>query len=330
MHAEVISTMHNGRASLPSGFQRLQQQDDSHSASSQPTVETTVPVEQHRQESHMRRHRQQQNYNQVQTTDDHDVDDTSMKGDAVKGAIAVTREQSDNTPPLSVIDNPLWPMETTREDEKLPTMVGPTTRSPFSFDENDADFEEIVFDEALASTNSSVQQTRAALQQTPAVPPPSLSSPNDDIVDSHASNVANVMAISWSEHLLWTILIWMVTLIIALSSRELGVISSLTGTVAASTLGYTLPALIFFRCHLSQWNELLSLIRECCCMPSASSAMSASSSSTLAHRPVGRDLREIIGTEMLPLLRLFMFPSLLLTFGVATFLIGVTTVLVNS
>lgn len=367
MHTEVRSMIHQGRVSS-SGFQRLQQQEDAHAAppvssaltpastpaspslsSSQSIVDITVP---HLQEpSSSRRHRQRQKYNQVQTMDEDDVDsdssnnnNNSRKRSAINGTADLVRREVITTvaitTPDSVVNNPLWPTENT---SAVPT------KSSFSFDDNDADFEEIVFDEASKAAHDPHQQETGravANSSTPVVG--RQPSTNDDAMldDVHAPNVSTtaVAAISWYEHLLWTFLIWLVTLIIALSSRELGVISALTGTVAASTLGYTLPALIFFRCHLTQWNELLSLFRECCCMRSATSASdataspsispsispSAVSTSTVMMRPIGRDLWEICHTELWPLVRLFVFPSLLLIFGVATFLIGVTTVLVNS
>eukprot|EP00981_Chlorochromonas_danica_P001814 scaffold385_cov182-Ochromonas_danica.AAC.13 len=66
------------------------------------------------------------------------------------------------------------------------------------------------------------------------------------------------------EHVLVTLILWISTMSIALVARKLGLVSSLTGVAAASTLGYTLPAMIYIRAHQSDCMTLTvsSIIRK--------------------------------------------------------------------
>lgn len=56
-------------------------------------------------------------------------------------------------------------------------------------------------------------------------------------------------------HVAVTILLWIVTVMIALAFDDLGVVLALTGAVAASCLGYILPAMIYVK---SYWEELMA------------------------------------------------------------------------
>eukprot|EP01042_Synura_sphagnicola_P006196 gene6196-7916_t len=225
MYAEVTSTMHHHHrrgSSSASGFQRLQQQDDAHAqtslaplSSSQSLGNTTIAVEQPRlQEPPSRRHRQQQTkYNQVQMIDEDDLHDNNSTHDSNRkrsfngtadlarevGATATTAAAS--TTPVSIVDNPLWPASTVSE---MPA------KSPFSFDKNDADFEEIVFDESSAAPRDRHMETHQVVAlATPAAARPQPPT-NVDSVEAHSSSVPNAVAISWNEHLLWTLLIWLI------------------------------------------------------------------------------------------------------------------------
>lgn len=132
-------------------------------------------------------------------------------------------------------------------------------------------------------------------------------------VDTGSPVVHSASSSSIVEHVLLTVGIWLVTLIIALSARELGVVSALTGTIAASTLGYTLPALIFFFCHAEELRILQEYLR---------SLITTSEEETAS-------LRLMEDISIWKLIRMFSLPSILFVFGIATFLIGVTTVLLS-
>lgn len=83
---------------------------------------------------------------------------------------------------------------------------------------------------------------------------------DDTSMPSPAPTVVGFVSL-WA-HLGVTILIWLATLIIALVAHKLGVISALTGSSAASTLGYTLPALLYFQAHPHETQRARVVLQE--------------------------------------------------------------------
>jgi amino acid permease len=58
-----------------------------------------------------------------------------------------------------------------------------------------------------------------------------------------------------------TLLLWGSSLALAISFNDFGIVLALTGCIAASMLGYVLPAVIFIRCHITEFNTLLVKLR---------------------------------------------------------------------
>lgn len=56
------------------------------------------------------------------------------------------------------------------------------------------------------------------------------------------------------EHVGVTLLLWFVSVIIAMSTDDLGVVLALTGAAAASCLGYILPALIYLKSYSEEFS----------------------------------------------------------------------------
>jgi amino acid permease len=150
-----------------------------------------------------------------------------------------------------------------------------------------------------------------------------------------------------------TLILWGSTLLVSLLVEKLGVVSSLTGVVAASTIGYTLPGLIYIRTFYREFYKLLYQIFNI-----GSSAIIASehnlpfygASPDFDHqRDESHHLssdnnvegrRTIISrlydtvvminvTSLKNLLQKFGIPMFMIFFGVCTLTIGITTVLVD-
>jgi amino acid permease len=103
-------------------------------------------------------------------------------------------------------------------------------------------------------------------------------------------------------HVAVTLLLWVVTVMLALSFDDLGVVLALTGAVAASCLGYILPALIYIK---SYWQEMQA-------------ALGAVDKSSSAYEPSL--------TGQLMAFRQFWMPFFMIMFGALACLLGIATV----
>lgn len=65
----------------------------------------------------------------------------------------------------------------------------------------------------------------------------------------------------WFYHVLITLILWFTTVSIAIATKKLGVVSALTGAAAASTLGYTIPALIYLKTYEEEFRFLLKTLK---------------------------------------------------------------------
>ncbi len=65
-----------------------------------------------------------------------------------------------------------------------------------------------------------------------------------------------------ASRILLTILLWGSSLAFAISFNDFGIVLALTGSVAASNLGYVLPAVIFIKCHIAEFNMLVASLRK--------------------------------------------------------------------
>lgn len=103
-------------------------------------------------------------------------------------------------------------------------------------------------------------------------------------------------------HVAVTLLLWMVTVMLALAFDDLGVVLALTGAVAASCLGYILPAMIYIKCY---WQELQA-----------------------AMQVIDKDSPSYDPSTMGQLLafRQFWMPFFMIVFGVLACLLGIATV----
>ena len=63
------------------------------------------------------------------------------------------------------------------------------------------------------------------------------------------------------SRILLTLLLWGSSLAFAVSFNDFGIVLALTGSVAASNLGYVLPAVIFIKCHISEFDMLTAKLR---------------------------------------------------------------------
>jgi amino acid permease len=68
---------------------------------------------------------------------------------------------------------------------------------------------------------------------------------------------AMINEFSRTESTIATLILWGSTLVVSLLVEKLGIVSALTGVVAASTIGYTLPGLIYIRTFYEEYYKLL-------------------------------------------------------------------------
>lgn len=115
-----------------------------------------------------------------------------------------------------------------------------------------------------------------------------------------------------------SMLLWSSSLALALRFSDLGVVLSLTGALAASMLGYILPAAIYFKSNEDQLHE--SVAQE----EVGRSKATAQSHTTRSFL----DFLRVIAVKSFRL-RAFFLPGFMFTFGIVAMLIGVSTVFLS-
>ncbi len=108
-------------------------------------------------------------------------------------------------------------------------------------------------------------------------------------------------AMTLGSHVWITLLIWAITIGIAILTSHVGIVLELVGAICATNLGYTFPSLLYLKVHS---NEVKT-------------AMSAWNKDSSNYRSsfFGR----------LSALKKFYLPSFIVAFGVATMIIGTAT-----
>jgi sodium-coupled neutral amino acid transporter 11 len=104
-------------------------------------------------------------------------------------------------------------------------------------------------------------------------------------------------------HVLVTLVLWGIAVFIAIAFGDLRIVLALTGALAASMLGYILPAVVYIKTYETEWLVMLNSI-----MPSSNS-----------YKPLFKD--RIVATHQ------FLLPVALFVFGVMAMVIGVATVI---
>jgi len=68
--------------------------------------------------------------------------------------------------------------------------------------------------------------------------------------------------ISMTTYVIVTLLLWASTVILAMMIRDLGIVNSLTGVIAASTIGYTLPGLLYLCTNAKEGQSLWEVYKQ--------------------------------------------------------------------
>lgn len=153
----------------------------------------------------------------------------------------VSRSSSDQPipSPPSMAGNS--PQSKRRRYSGLPTHIDPPL-----LDQMEANREQIV----SQSADSKADEVQLHLNNTVHFAAPTDQGDVEAVHQEEAEGDTGIAdAISWKEHVIVTMTLWLSTMGIALVAEKLGLVSSLTGVAAASTLGYTLPALIYLKTH---------------------------------------------------------------------------------
>eukprot|EP01034_Spumella_vulgaris_P024325 gene24325-30648_t len=178
------------------------------------------------------------------------------------------------------------------------------TDNPIRFDDLD-DSSNITSDSSSSSSSSHQNVHEHSGESAAAVPPP----------------------YSYKEQVAVTLCLWTSTLAIALVFRELGVVSALTGAVAASMIGYVLPSLLYLKAYEEErrtaWRTAMDAVLRGVGDDADAVNRGVTRSNWVAVR-CRRWFRAVCAVSD------FVLPCVMVTFGVATLLIGVTTVLVNA
>lgn len=132
-----------------------------------------------------------------------------------------------------------------------------------------------------------------------------------------------------------TLLLWGTTLSISLLFEKLGVVSALTGVLAASNIGYTLPALIYIKTYYHEFLLLFNnifLIDNPMVVVTSEDEHQTSHSQFTTRRIISRMYSTILMinlTSFKIFISKFGVPLFMLVFGVIVLVIGVTTILVD-
>jgi hypothetical protein len=182
----------------------------------------------------------------------------------------------------------------------------------------------------------------------------SSSSPIGDNVNRDGNNTEPVASAlldyTFTENLTVTMILWGSTLSVALIVERLGVVSALTGVIAASTLGYTLPAMIYVSTYYDDFQTSLSQL---CLFDDRANITTSSSGNLNVHYDARIDTidlnmpgdttlsndrssrRDISAIILVNLSKVYLFTAefglslFMFCFGVSTLLIGVTTVILD-
>ena len=117
-----------------------------------------------------------------------------------------------------------------------------------------------------------------------------------------AGDEETMSALSGSQHVLFTLGLWGSSLLLALVVSDLHLILALTGAVAASFLAYILPAMLYLQTYEAHWRRARA-----------------------GFDPASNHYQPNVMSRVRKLRR-FVFPFCLLTFGILSLVIGVSTV----
>jgi hypothetical protein len=108
----------------------------------------------------------------------------------------------------------------------------------------------------------------------------------------------------------------------------------LLGAAAASTVGYTLPGLIYFRTYENDFHSMLQTVRTYCNQRGLFSSGSISSQHRHVHlrdsdEEDSHDRHEgiLTGADVWKVMRPFFLPTCMVIFGILSMIIGIATIL---
>lgn len=135
-----------------------------------------------------------------------------------------------------------------------------------------------------------------------------MTSSTSNVLSNHDSSSSSIDASrpTLYQHFVLTVMLWMLTVIISIFSSNLSVVLSLTGAIAASILGYIIPALIYIQ---SNYQEYLSAIKS-----------------------IDKDSEHFTSSylERWNRLKVFLLPFFMIFFGTISGIIGCITVFVEN
>jgi amino acid permease len=150
------------------------------------------------------------------------------------------------------------------------------------------------------------------------------------------NTTTNINEFNRTELTVATIILWGLTLLISLLFKKLGVVSALTGVAAASSLGYTIPALIFIKSFYYDFLQLFHAIF-------VPEDRTIGGSSLHANPNEQHQVTQGTSSSSIPSLAIiylnlsalkaflmrFGLPLFMIFFGIMTLTIGVTTIIVQ-
>jgi sodium-coupled neutral amino acid transporter 11 len=66
----------------------------------------------------------------------------------------------------------------------------------------------------------------------------------------------------YRDHLLVTLMLWIFTVSVAMGTDQLGIVTALSGAVAASMIGFVLPAMIYFQSHRTEFQYTVDQVEQ--------------------------------------------------------------------
>lgn len=111
------------------------------------------------------------------------------------------------------------------------------------------------------------------------------------------------LEVSYKTHCLVTLALWSSAVFIAIVFSDLSIVLALTGALAASMLGYIMPASLYFKTYEAEFRQVVS-----------------------SFNPNGESYEPMFQARINSISR-FIFPFLMLVFGIISMLVGVGSVI---
>eukprot|EP01038_Epipyxis_sp_PR26KG_P012340 gene12340-16551_t len=141
---------------------------------------------------------------------------------------------------------------------------------------------------------------------------------NEVSIQDHRQKVNIEESFSYKEFIIITILLWGSTLVIAIIAKQLGIVSAVTGCLAATVLGYILPANIYLKTYKNEVTDAIAIL-----FAFKANEYNNTSNNNISQESYGRIISRLCA------IKLMYIPVIMIIFGLVSMFVGLVTIFIE-